>query len=231
MDGKNFLSRTGLSALSVIILALLIAFRCDDEQTEFFFMIFEIPVQVSKSSPGETMKIGDTLWVKGKFPDTLYEVKSKEYYKLSDFGFKSNLCLHRLIDPELYLSQQPTAFNAFSLLGTFQVSSNCSTFPITYQDNLYTYNIGFVPQDTGVFNIFILYPINLHNMPDEQIDLRPYVKLSPVRGKKRIPVYEAFQFVINDGNTNFELYKQYCKQGLDIVPSEELGSFTFRVVE
>jgi hypothetical protein len=75
-------------------------------------------------------------------------------------------------------------------------------------------------------------------MPSEQIDLKPIIDLGITpNGRKKIPVYEAFYFVVNEGVTNFELFKEHCKAESIENPApinvyyEQKGSFTFRVVE
>jgi hypothetical protein len=216
----------------LLITLLLTGSRCNDEKDpEFVFMTFEIPLTIRPGN--ETLNKGDTIWLDGNFSDTLKEINSNLYYKLENFDFKSKICINKIFNNQLYVSEQMPAFSLFNYLGgTTQTSSVCGTFSINYVNKTYTYKIGFIPNDTGVFNIFINRPFNLSDTPESQIDLRPYIKLDDSDdGRKRIPVYEAFQFIINNGNTNFELFKQNAKVGNDIVPSEQLGSFTFRVVE
>lgn len=223
---------TGSLSLLLIILLTLTGARCgDDKDPVYVFLIFEIPITIHP--PNETINLGDTLWLEGDFPDTLRDIRSGIFYKLEDFDFKSKICINRLQNNELYLSEQQPAFGAFNYVGgTSQTSSVCGNLIFSYVNNYYAYKVGLTPITTGVFNIFINRPIDLNGMPEDRIDLEPYIDLGyTADGRKRIPVYEAFQFVINNGTTNFELYKQHCKPGVDVVPSEELGSFTFRVVE
>ncbi|MCX7638101.1 MAG: hypothetical protein N2044_09690 [Cyclobacteriaceae bacterium] len=223
---------TGSRSLLLLTLLTLSGARCeDDKDLIHVFMIFEIPVTVQP--PSETIKVGDTLWLEGHFPDTLKDIHTGNFYQLKNFDFKSKICINRLLNNQLYLSQQQPAFGEFNYVGgTNQTSSVCGNFLINYLSNSYSYKVGFIPLKTGIFNIFINRPITLDGMPENRIDLESYIDLGyTADGRKRIPVYEAFKFIINNGNTNFDLYQQYCKPGIDVVPSEELGSFTFRVVE
>ncbi|HMP31828.1 MAG: hypothetical protein KF725_10560 [Cyclobacteriaceae bacterium] len=215
-----------------LLLLLLLSAKCNEEKDpEFVFMTFEIPITINPT--GETLTLGDTLWINGQFSDTLLDIHSGKYFKLKNFDFKSKICISRINNNQLYTSQQQPAFNEFSYYGdVYQTSSICGPVTFNYSNGQYFYKVALIPKNTGVFNIFVNRPVDLHGFPDEQIDLVPYINLGVASdGRKKIPVYEAFLFIVNNGSTNFELFKQYAKPGTDIVPSEEKGSFTFRVVE
>lgn len=215
-----------------LLLLLLISGKCTEEkEPDFVFMTFEIPISILPNS--ETLSLGDTLWIKGQFPDTLRDIHSGKYFKLGNFDFKSKICITRINNNQLYASQQQPAFNEFIYTGdVFQTSSICGPVTFNYSDNNYLYTIALIPKSPGIFNVFFNRPVNLHGFPDEQIDLVPYITLGiGSDGRKRIPVYEAFLFIVNNGNTNYELFKLYARPGSDIVPSEEKGSFTFQVIE
>ncbi len=88
----------------------------------------------------------------------------------------------------------------------------CGYFSFNYSQNQYRYKIGLIPNSTGIFSLNFLWPIDLHGIPEEQIDLTTVIDLGVTpAGRKRIPVYEAFYFFINDGNNNFDLFKENCK--------------------
>lgn len=231
MAGRLIELVKGSGSLLLIVL-LLTGSRCNDEKDpEFVFITFEIPLTIRPGN--ETIRIGDSLWLVGNFPDTLRDIRSGNYYRLKEFDFQSKICLKRITNNQLYLSEQTPAFEEFYYLGgTNQISSICGTFKISYSSNGYSYSVGFIPKNTGIFTLSINRPVAISGMPEDRIDFRPFLDLGISNdGRKRIPVYEAFLFIINDGNTNFDLYKQYVRQGTDIVPSEELGTFTFRVIE
>ncbi len=221
----------GSTNLLLFLSLTISAFRCDNEKDpEYVFMIFEIPITITPG--GSELSLGDTLWVSGSFPDTLKDIHSGMYFRLKEFDFKSKICLNKINDPNLYLSQQPPAFSDFDVSGLFQTSSVCGTFILSYTNNSYSYRVVLIPRALGVFTIFMLRPVDSSDTPENYIDLTPFIDLGITADEReRIPIYEAFQFVINNGETNFELYKQFSRPGIDVVPSEELGSFTFRVVE
>lgn len=228
------------SLLLLIILAMSGSGCGDNDEPEFVFMAFLIPITITP--PGEQIQLGDTLWISGSFPDTLEEFHSGKYFRFENFDFKSKICLHKLIDKEKNVGEQPGAFSHFSVsnkIGSLeQTSSICGTVNFSFSGDQYNYKIGLLAGSTGVFSTNFLWPIDLHGMPDEQIDLRPIIKLENTPdGRKRIPVYEAFYFVVNEGATNFELFKAHCKAESLKNPApinvfyEQKGSFTFQVVE
>jgi hypothetical protein len=240
MDGKNELITAGKAYL-LLFFTIFCAFRCEEEkQPEFVFMSFVIPISIRPVT--EEVALSDTLWIQGSFADTLLEYYSGEYYKLAGFDFKSKLCLRELTTDLKYISDQPGAFDKFNisnLIGSVaQVSSICGAFNLIYSQGKYHYRIGLKPTTPGVYCINFLWPIDLHGMPEEQIDLRSVIELdNSADGRQRIPVYEAFYFEVNNGDTNFDLFKQNCRSAAveNPVPIniyyEQKGSFTFRVVE
>lgn len=229
------------SLLLLIILLTLTGVRCgDDNDPEFIFMAFLVPITITP--PSDEFHVGDTLWISGSFPDTLEEFYSGKYYRFENFDFKSKICLHKLVNNQKNIGEQPGAFDYFSIINKAgslqQISSICGSVSFDYRDGKYNYRIGLLTTIVGIFTINFLWPINLHGMPDEHIDLKTIIDLGTTTdGRRKIPVYEAFYFVVNEGNTNFELFKENCKAESLTNPApinvfyEQKGSFTFRVVE
>lgn len=228
-------------SLLLLTLLTLTGARCgDDKDPEFVFMAFLIPITISP--PVEDFQVGDTLWISGSFPDTLEEFYSGNYYRLENFDFKSKICLHKLVDKQKNVSEQPGAFNYFSIFNDIgrleQISSICGEVSFNYSLGKYHYKIGLLAHTHGIFTVNFLWPIDLHGMPDEQIDLKSIIDLgTTLDGRRKIPIYEAFYFVVNEGITNFDLFKEHCKAESITNPApinvyyEEKGSFTFRVIE
>jgi hypothetical protein len=232
---------TGSWSLLLLIVFVITGARCgDNDEPEFVFMAFLIPITITP--PGEKIQLGDTLWISGSFPDTLEEFHSGKYFRLENFDFKSKICVRKLVDNGKNISEQPGGFSYFSIFnrsGSLEDNTQfCGFVNFNYQNSRYNYKIGLLPNKGGIFTINFLWPIDLHGMPDEQIDLRPVIRLENTPdGRKRIPVYEAFYFVVNKGATNFDLFRAHCKaESLENpVPInvfyEQKGSFTFQVVE
>lgn len=224
-----------------LLLALpLWAIRCEEEESpEFVFMIFEIPINILP--PTGELRLGDTLWISGQFPDTLLEYYSREYHQLRDFDFKSRICVASLANNQLYYGDQPGA-KYFSILnqvgGLTNMGSLCGDIHFRYEPGRYSYKIGLVPTATGVFSVLFLMPVELHGLPEESINLSSVITLEPTKdGRARVPVYEAFFFVVNTGETHFDLFTQFCRAGslentdFRNVYAEQKGTFTFRVDE
>lgn len=246
MVGNTFFKQTRMrrpKAFSfIIIFLLLVSARCDDEKQhpEFVHMIFMIPIEVLPAST--VIKTTDTLWVTANFPDTLKEYYSGRYYKLPNFDFKSDLCMAKLVDKHQYYSwQQPVAAASYtSRIGTFnKFGSLCGDMKFLYTGNGYRFKLGIVIAQPGVYSLGLLMPLNLNSMPEDNVDLEPIIDLGETQdGRKRIPVYEAFFFTINNGDTHFELFRQHCRAGsvenpddFKNVHAEQKGTFTFHVKE
>lgn len=223
----------GCISLLLIIFVTTTAFRCEGEKDpEFIVMSFVLPFSVSPAKA--EFSIGDTIWVEATFSQSLEEFNSKVVYEVKDFNFQSKIGLFKLINPNVDLSEQPSATDFFSFVvkeGSIPfVGATFSPFTVEYRNGMYFFKAGVVAKAKGVFSINFLAP--------RDIDLRPGIKLdrSP-DGRTRIPAYEWFYFLINEGNTNFDLFKSNCKansiiEGYDNIPNiyaEQKGTFTFEV--
>ncbi len=241
MDG-NFNKAKGFTSLLLLFFIATSAFQCDPEKDpEFVQLIFIIPLSISP--PSDEFQLKDTVWVKGDFPDTLLEYYSGKYYKLSNFDFKTRLGISKLISSNLYFGEQPGSLESFEIFNKVGKLDNLrdtfSDLHFNYSNNNYHCKIGLIPNATGIYNISFLWPINLHGTENEKIDLRPYINLGEgADGRKLVPLYDAFLYVVNDGLTNFDLLTQNSKvvsvenpESFKEVYYEQKGSFTFRVVE
>ncbi len=239
--GGNFNKVKGFTSLLLLFFIATSAFQCEPEKSpEFVNMSFIIPIKIHPDV--EEIHVKDTLWIDGVFPDSLLEFYTNKYYHFPDFDFKSRICIQKLQNPAEYLSIQPGAldkFNIVSKVGDFNSgTSMCSYLLFSYSQNQYLYKIGLIPSSTGIFSLNFLWPIDLHGIPEEQIDLTTVIDLGVTPdGRKRIPLYEAFYFLINDGDNNFDLFKENCKAASTETPTninvfyEQKGGFAFRVVE
>src|SRR5690349_24314513 len=87
-----------------VLFSICLGFQCkENRDPEFVFMTFILPISIEPQVVD--LHLGDTLWITGAFPDTLLELHSGDYFKLSDFDFKSKVCMARLEYPDQYLSQ------------------------------------------------------------------------------------------------------------------------------
>lgn len=231
MDG-NTIKMPGKFCLAFITLLALTAFRCEKDELPFFEdIIFVLPLRINP--PDSLISLGDTLWLTANIADTLYEYNSLRYYKLQKSPFISSFMINNLVNKEIYHTYQPGAVALFEFANitgfVHALSQSFGTLTFLYRDNRYELEIGIVPKSTGVFAFSLLQP--------SEFDLSS-LKLEPTKdGRKRIPVYRGFFFVINEGETNFSLFQAHCKPGSLEYPTpanvyfEQKGTFTFRVVE
>jgi hypothetical protein len=234
MDGKFSNRVTGIFGLLLsLFLITTTAFQCEREKDpEFVLMTFVVPITIEPLSAD--FKLGDTLWVRADFSETMKELNSQTDYILSDFDFKSKIGLLKLLNPNTNLGYQPSATDDiifFPKIGSIPfVGETFSPFNFSFKNNRYQLKIGLVPKKTGVYAINFLPP------GDAQDDLQGYIELGfNSSGQKRIPQLEFLFFEINEGNTNFDLFKLHCKaesinNPLPInIYYEQKGTFTFEV--
>jgi len=232
MVGKIFNRVTGLKSLLLLILVSTTASRCGDEDPEYVLLTFVLPFSVTPVDP--EINLGDTLWAEASFSENLEEYNSKEIIAVKNLDFQSKIGLFELVSNSFDISDQPSAVDFFDFVpkaGTIPfVGATFSPFTMQYQDNAYTFRVGLVPKKTGVFSVNFL--------PPRDLDLRQAVDLRVnSAGQKKLPTFEFLLFDINNGNTNFDLFKQHCKAislENDVfinVYYEQKGTFTFRVIE
>ena len=181
----------------------------------------------------ETFKIGDTLWLSANFPDTVWEFHSGKYFKAVNYSFPTRIGFFKLISKEKYFSEQPGASASFKIVNKIGSADNFSStfgdFKLQYNANRYKCSIGIIPQQPGVFCVNFLSP--------EDADLS-FIDLGLTQdGRKRIANHKEFFYVINEGATNFNLFKENSIAVSLSVPIvyniyyEQKGTFTFKVVQ
>lgn len=238
MVGKIF-TASGLIGLMLFIISTTIV-GCDKEKSpEFVEMTFVIPFSVT---PIRSIKIGDTLWLSADFPDTILELNSMKYYKLINMDFKELFAVFKLSNNDLTISQQPGGLNAFTILekkGTLNdPSETFADLKFSYANEKYSFMAGFVPSTVGIYCINFTWPREREGF-DAGLHLENYIDLGVTNdGRKRIPRHKATYVVINNGETNFDLFHQNCKAVSLSVPIveanvyyEQKGTFTFQVVQ
>ncbi len=232
MVGKLQNKVSGLKSLILLFLLALTAFKCDDERPpQFEFMIFELPFTIIPGN--EVIQMGDTLWITSSMADSIKEYHSDNFYKIENFNFNFSLGLFQLTGNQKSLGEQPgatTSFHFVQEIGTITYfGETFSDFNLVYAQEKYLSRIGIIPQSLGVFSVNFLGP--------SELELNSVIDLGVTEdGRQRIPVYEALFFIINEGNTNFDLFTENC---LDTSTNPDnyreyyyirKGTFTFRVV-
>lgn len=218
------------------ILGLFVFCSCDDEPCAWQNLIFVMPMSVEPSD--SIVQLGDTLWISAAIDDSLYEYHTKKRYRLVDFNFgQTSIGVTRLVDKNQDLAGQRSAASAFQVvieLGTITyLGSTFIDFKFLYDQEKHKYRLrmGFVAKRTGVYCFAPLPPVDLPYMG--VVDLG-----KAENGATITPVYRALFFPINEGNNNFELFKEHCFDSSALNPANYVdnnyiryGTFTFRVVE
>ncbi len=235
MGGNNKFKVQGLISLALLLSISLTASRCEREEDpmyrDFIFVLnFEI-------NPADSLiSLGDTLWLTAEFDNKIEDFISKEKFELIDFNFKTRVGFFKLIGKNVTLSNQPGATDFFEVVNKrgliFNPRDTFTDFKFDYAAGIYSCEIGIVPKSKGVFCLNFLPP------PPEAINLSKTILLPDAPdGSKVIPLYRNIYYVINDGQTNFELYKKHCVASSEILITtdniyyEQKGTFTFRVID
>ena len=229
MAGKLKNTIAGSTSLLLLLLLSLSAIRCEKEEPPVWEdFIFVIPLRMTP--PDSIVRKGDTLWLTASIPDTVLEYNSKRYYRLYESPFGTVFTLNKLVNREWFLGDQPGAVSLFRFENrtgfVHHLSQSFGSITYVYRHNRYELEIGIIPSARGVFAFSMMAP--------SQFDLS-YLTLEPAEdGRRRVPVYRGFFFVINEGQTNFSLYKAHCKPGNQASRAtfffEQKGTFTFRVI-
>lgn len=205
---------------------------CNRPKEEYIEMKFEIPLTVTPIK--DTINIGDTLTLETNFPDSVKEVKSGRYYKLQNFDFKTTISFLKLTSTSLFLAEQPGNTSDYAIVpleGTIKnISESFADLAFKYSNGIYSAKVLLIPKAKGAFNIFIFSKYAGKNSYLDSLKL-------PVSssGNKQIPFLTDVHYVINNGNTNYELLKQHSKLGSVVNPTpentrqEKLSAFTFVV--
>lgn len=196
----------------IFSILLFSAFQCDSEdQKEYIEVQLEIPFKIDP--PDESVILEDTLWITIDTPDTLRDYLSNRYYKLPNCEFPISLMVLKLIDPESPEGSQPGAIDKFTIHPTVGAVQNIGSlsgeliivYGVTSQK--YRLKIGMVPKEKGIFSFIILLRHELGGPSLPIIDDRPLTN-----GKRRIYYANRFNFLLNDGNFHFDLYKANVKE-------------------
>ncbi|KXK31558.1 MAG: hypothetical protein UZ12_BCD005000290 [Bacteroidetes bacterium OLB12] len=213
----------------------LIASKCEKEEPPFFQeLIFVLNLEIN---PKDSIVVkDDTLWITAEFNDSILEYNSNKHLKIPDFDFLNTIGFFKLIGNQITFSNQPGAIESFQFINTIGSISNLrdtfADFNLTYDNNNgnYSCKIGVIPKTEGVFSINFLRP--------RELDLSEVIKLPDTpEGRKVLPFYRNIYYVINGGQTNFDLYKKHCIASserlvtTDNIYYEQKGTFTFRVID
>lgn len=176
-------------------------------------MIFEVPLNISPIK--DTINLGDTLVLQANFPDTVKELNSGKYYRLQNFDFKTRIGFFTFHTNSINLSisQQPGAGASFVINNEIEgVKGTTETFGdlvLSYDGKSYKAKTKLIPKQRGVYAInFYSRYINDDDFPLDFINVG-----IDGNGNKRIALMRNVWYTVNEGQTNFDLYRKNTKTG------------------
>lgn len=151
--------------LLLCALPLLMAMQCDEDQTLF---ANNIKIRIT---PENTLKVGDTLWVKGMMSSKGYDSKLRDSVRILERY--TDLGIFKLIKPlDMRAFNARDAFDSFEFVDEFGrngIYRPCNTTQISLygkevpERTLYIYRVGFVAKEQGDFFIEAGIPSEILN--------------------------------------------------------------------
>ena len=226
--------KTMIRAASLaLIVFLLQAASCDKEEEKEFVEVWpRMPVNISP--PGETIGLGDTLWVNIDLPDTVEDYLTKKYYKAIDYDFFTSLMLLRLIGPTVDRGDQPAAASSFTFHArvgqVYDISSLSGKLKFDYSNSKYKAHVGLVAKQKGVFSLIMLYRGSDIENRTSNINILD----STPGGKERLYWVQHICYILNNGDFHFDLYQANCLVDPEIRTAdpyfdEMFNTYTFEV--
>ncbi len=197
------------AASIALIVFLLQAASCDKEEEKEVVEVWpRMPVNISP--PGETIGLGDTLWVNIDLPDTVEDYLTKKYYKVKDYDFFTSLMLLRLIGPTVDRGDQPAAASNFAFYArvgqVYDIGSLSGKLKFDYSNSRYRANVGLVTKQKGVFSLIMLYRGSSIETSTSFVNILD----STPGGKERFYIVQHINYILNNGNFHFDLYEANC---------------------
>jgi hypothetical protein len=211
---------------------------CKKEEVppEFVQMIFEIPLQITPIK--DTVQVGDTLWLEASFPDTIRDHNSGKYYKVPpSFDLKSRIGFTKLINKDKNISEQPGFAQSYKLLnmagGIENLQETSGIVKFIYDGSKYSLRVGIIPKQKAIASISFFTRWRTGGVYEDDADLSFLNLSNESSGGKRIPVLDNIYYIINEGNTNFDLFQRHCVAASLTYPIEsnvffeQKGTYTF----
>lgn len=179
----------------------------------------------------DTFNINDTLTFEIDIPETLRDSLSGQFITCKNFNFASALRFRKLIDPNNSIGEQQPNGADYQIIstgiGTIQSppTTTFANFNLQYQSARYKISAKLIVKNLGVMTISPFY-------------LAPNQTQSATMGTNSngetvFASFDQIKYFINNGQTNFHIYKQHCKEVA--FPNdadnwiENTGTFTFVV--
>lgn len=206
-------------ALAIILIfsAINIFSSCHKSNDETVWLTFEVPLTITPTK--DTINVGDTLTLEANFPDSVREVTTGKFFKLESFDFRTSVGLVRFGDTSIPISQAPGNTSSYKItVRTGSLSGLSETFgniTFAYSGNRYSLKIQFVTSQKGVSAISFFSKSSRTTILLSNIDLGP-----SMYGGRKIAAFKNVWYVINNGQTHFDLYRKNSKVGYLDSPDE-----------
>jgi hypothetical protein len=181
-------------------------------------MRFQVPLSTTPIK--DTINLGDTIILEANFSDSVLDIISGKYFKLTNLDFKTRIAILKVGNTDLSLPEQPGAtalFNFINEIGAVtDLSQSFGGLKCEYVNGYYKAKIRVIPIQKGVFTLFFFSQWNGHNSQLDFIDLG-----RTESGGRKIANMTNVYFLVNDSQTNYELLKQNSKLGSVVSPNTE----------
>lgn len=191
-----------------LLFLLLVGGSCRKKETPREQVRFDFLIPISVTPIKDTISVGEELTFSTLFSDSVYDMNSAKRYYLPEFNWKPLIFITKLVAPEKYYSDQPSAGSKFAyvnLVGSFTKVDNIgANMQYVYENNQYKITVKIKPKESGVFVISFSNDFS----PGE---IKLPQEFSPnLPGIIKEPVIGVMRNYVNNGQTNYNLLKQNC---------------------
>ncbi len=216
--------------LLLLLASMLLAGSCTKYHPKDIRQVLPI-MPVSITPLKDTFNLNDTLIFEIDIPETLKDSLSGQLITFINFNFASALRFRKLVDPNKSIGDQQSNGTDYQIIstgiGTIQSppTTTFANFNLQYQNTRYKISSKLVVKNSGVMTISPFY-------------LAPAQAQSATMGTNNngetiYATLDQIKYFINNGQTNFHIYKQHCKEVAFPNDSdnwiENTGTFTFVV--
>lgn len=198
----------GLTFFSLLCLLVLTA--CPKEEPpQLVDVLFVFPVTIKPVQ--ESIARGDTLWLEASYSDSMLEVHSGRRFRLSPQDIDPRLAVGFFELPGKGV--RPKSFaSTFTIVnkvgGIYDVQQTFGTLKPVYANNRFSFKVGVIPTRQGIVQLSLL--ASFSKTPFKDNPILPFIQLPPdSNGNAQVAILKGIFPVINEGKTNFHLYKQY----------------------
>lgn len=110
-----------------LLFLLLVGGSCRKKETPREQVRFDFLIPISVTPIKDTISVGEELTFSTLFSDSVYDMNSAKRYYLPEFNWKPLIFITKLVAPEKYYSDQPSAGSKFAyvnLVGSFTKVDN-----------------------------------------------------------------------------------------------------------